>query len=137
MKQLKEEAIRRMEVLKIHDEGPHTCLGDFRKNGTPWKSEFYGILYYLDEEEKERVKIFEEKYKEYEVLVYHCYKAHTEFGEILYMLYCSNQEHENEDFNEDIKDNIIHCYADNLTDLSCSEFGSCYIKSMFGGIQLN
>ena len=133
---IKNECIRRMKILKLHDEGFHTCLGDFRKNEQAWKSEFYGILYWLDEEEKKIVKDFEEKYKEYESKVYHCYKAHTQFGEILYLFYCSNQADEDKDFDYNIKDNIIWCYAYNISDPGLSEFGTCYIRPKFGGVEV-
>ena len=131
---LKQEAIRRMRNLKLHDDGQYTCLPDFEKNNNVWKSEFHGILYWLDDEEKELVKKFEEKHKEHKVMVYHCYKAHTEFGEILYMLYVSNQKGEDKEFDADLEDGIIFCYAANITDPCFSEFGSAYIKSQFGGI---
>ena len=134
---LKDEAIRRMGLLKIHEDGAHTCLADFKKNGNVWKSEFYGILYWLDDEEKAIVKEFEEKHKEHQILVYHCYKAHTEFGEILYMLYVSNQDGEAEEFDEDLKSGIVFCYAYNMTEPCFSEFGSAYIRSQFGGIVLS
>ena len=55
---LKVEALRRMKALQLHDGGFNTCVGDFRKNGTPWKSEFHGILYWLDDEESQAVKKF-------------------------------------------------------------------------------
>ena len=79
---------------------------------------------------------FENKYKKYAMKVYHCYRAHTQFGEVLYMFYCSNQAGENREFDENIKDNIIYCYAENMTDPSCSEFGTCYIRSKFGGVEI-
>lgn len=129
---LKTEALRRMKALDLHDEGFHTCVGDFRKNGTPWKSEFHGILYWLNEEEQQAVKKFEAQHNNYKV--YHCYKAHTEFGEILFMLYVSNEEDENEMFDNDLKDGIIFTYAANMSEPCFSEFGSAYVKSQFGGI---
>lgn len=133
--EMKNEALRRMKALKLHDEGFHTCVGDFRKNGNAWKSEFYGILYWLDDDEKKAVKEFEEEYSKHNIKVYHCYKAHTEFGEILYMFYVTSDEEDTaENFDDNLKENIIECYAYNFTEPSFSEFGTCYIKSQFGGI---
>ena len=132
---LKTEALRRMKALDLHDEGFHTCVGDFRKNGTPWKSEFHGILYWLNEEEQEAVKKFETQHNNYKV--YHCYKAHTEFGEILYMFYVStNKDDTFKQFMADLENNIIFGYAHNFTEPLFSEFGSAYVKSMFGGIKV-
>ncbi len=133
---IKAECLRRMKSLQLHDEGIGTCVGDFRKTGQAWKSEAFGILYWLDEEEQQIVKDFEEKHKEYELKVYHCYRAHTEFGEIFYMFFCTNQANEGAEFDTDLKDNIIYCYAKNLTDNFCSEFGTCYVRSRFGGIEV-
>ena len=134
---LKVEALRRMKALDLHDEGFHTCVGDFRQNGTPWKSEFHGILYWLDEDEQMAVKEIEEKYADINLKVYHCYKAHTPFGEILYMLYVSTSEDDTpKTFDLDLKDGIAFCYAYNFSDPICSEFGSCYIESLFGGIRM-
>lgn len=132
---LKVEALRRMKALQLHDGGFNTCVGDFRKNGTPWKSEFHGILYWLDEDEAQAVKEFEEEHENYKV--YHCYKAHTQFGEILYMLYVSDNEDDTyEQFMEDLEANITFTYAYNFSEPMFSEFGSATIYSMFGGIQI-
>ena len=127
-----------MKALKLHDEGVHTCVGDFRKNGKVWKSEFHGILYWLDEDEQKAVDEFEKAHDGYKV--YHCYKAHTEFGDMLSMLYVNgrSQEEFDEDkqyFDMDIDDGYIMTYTKNFDDDFCSEFGSIVIRSIFGGIQ--
>lgn len=131
---IKEEALRRMKALNLLDEGDYTCVQDFKKNNIVYKSEFHGILYWLDEDEQKLVKDFEISYKDQEMLVYHCYKAHTEFGDILFMLYVSNEKGENERFDIDLQDDIIFTYAANMTEPCFSEFGSAYVKSQFGGI---
>ena len=137
--EIKNECLRRMKALDLHDEGDWTCVGDFRKNGTPWKSEFHGILYWLDDDEKQLVKDFEKKFERHKIKVYHCYKAHTEFGEILYMLYVEGDEESDsvKMFDEDLEENIVSCYAYNLSEPAFSEFGTAYIKSLFGGIVIN
>ena len=135
---LKEEALRRMKALKLHDEGIHTCVGDFRKTGNAWKSEFYGILYWLDDEEKKAVKNFEKEYSKHNIKVYHCYKAHAEFGEILYMFYVSSDKEDSaKNFDNNLKDGIIECYAHNFSEPAFSEFGTCFIKSQFGGVVIH
>lgn len=136
--QVKNECLRRMKKLKLLDGGFETCVGDFRKNGTAWKSEFHGILYWLDDDEKQAVEEFEQKHKG--LKVYHCYKAHTEFGELLSMLYVDGTDEESfeqdkEYFDGDIEDGYIMSYTKNMTDDFCSEFGSIVIRSAFGGIQ--
>ena len=134
---IKNECLRRMKALKLHDEGEHTCVGDFRKNGKAWKSEFMGILYWLDEEEEKAVAELEKKYK---VKVYHCIKNHTEFGDLLTMLYVNGRSEEEfeedvEYFNYDINSGFCIAYVCNMTDEFCSEFGSVGIKSINGGLE--
>ena len=41
-----------MKALKLLDEGDYTCVQDFKKNNIVYKSEFHGILYWLDEDEQ-------------------------------------------------------------------------------------
>ena len=134
---LKAEALQRMKALKLHDEGFHTCVGDFRKNGTAWKSEFYGALYWLDEDEQKIVKDFEQKHKYCNLKVYHCYKGHYKYGEILYMFYVTSDKCDTfRNFQQDLNHGYIFGYAHNITEPMFSKFGSCGIKSMFGGIQV-
>ena len=134
---VKNECLRRMKILKLHDEGEHTCVGDFRKNGTVWKSEFHGILYWLDEDEQKAVEEFEKSHEG--LKVYHCIKSHTEFGELLSMLYVNGRSEEEFDedkeyFDNDIQDGYIMSDTKNFDDDWCSEFGSVVVQSMFGGL---
>lgn len=137
------ECLRRMKVLKLHDEGENTCVGDFRENKQPWKSEMAGILYWLDEEEQQAVKEFEEEHKGYKV--YHCILNNTEFGKCLSMLYVNgkNEEEFKEDceyFDNDMSEDYnnahyIMSYVKNLDDEWSSEFGSIGIISVNGGVK--
>ena len=137
------ECLRRMKILKLHDGGEFTCVGDFRKNKQPWKSEGQGILYWLEDGEKKIVEDFEEKHKGYKV--YHCILNHTEFGDCLSLLYVNGKDEENfnedcEYFNNDMTEdyNGVHytmTYVVNMDDEFCSEFGSIGIISKNGGIQ--
>ena len=132
-----EECLRRMKALKLHDEGKFSCVGSFKEDQKPWKSEFDGILYWLDEDEEQAVKEFEEKHQGYKV--YHCIKSHTEFGELLSMLYVNGNDEEfeedKENFDYDIADGYAFAYVKNLTDDWSSEFGSIGIQSINGGVQ--
>ena len=40
-------------------------------------------------------------------------------------------------FDEDLEEHIVSCYAYNLSEPAFSEFGTAYIKSLFGGIVIN
>ena len=135
MKQeLKDEAIRRMNKLGLFNKGVNNPVYDFMENEVAWKSEFNGILYYLDKKEKEIVKEVENKYKKYNMKVYHCYKAHTDFGEILFMLYVSDDEKSPRNFDYNLKYNTVFLYAYNMSEPAFSEFGSMSIYSQYGGI---
>lgn len=140
---IENECLRRMSVLKLHNEGEFTCVGDFRKNKQPWKSEGQGILYWLADEEKKIVEDFGKNHKG--LKVYHCILNYTEFGKCLSLLYVNGKDEENfnedcEYFNNDMSEdyNGVHytmAYVVNMDDEFCNEFGSIGIVSKNGGIQ--
>ena len=135
--ELKKEALRRMKLLKLFDNGFDSPVGDFRLKETAWKSERYGILYYLDDEEKKIVENIEKKFIKQHFKVYHCYRVNTEFGDMLYLLYVSDFDLKNPyRFDRDLENVIVYLYAYNISEPSFSEFGSCYIKSQYVGIVL-
>ena len=143
LEKIENECLRRMKILKLHDEGEFTCVGDFRKNKQPWKSEGQGILYWIEDEEKKIVEDFEKNHKG--LKVYHCILNHTEFGDCLSLLYVNgkNEEEFEEDceyFNNDMSEdyNGVHyimSYVENMDDEFCGEFGSIGIISKNGGVQ--
>ena len=87
--------------------------------------------------EEKAVEEFEKKHENYKV--YHCIRSHTEFGELLSMLYVNGNDEEfeedKENFDYDIADGYAFAYVKNLTDDWCSEFGSIGIQSVNGGVQ--
>lgn len=138
LEEVKKECLRRMAKLSLHDEGEHTVVGAFRKNDEVWKSEFNGILYWLDEDEQKAVAEFEQEHKG--LKVYHCIKSHTEFGELLTMLYVNGKDDEQFDedkeyFDDELQYGYTMAYVKNLDDEWCSEFGSIAFRSVNGGLQ--
>lgn len=131
--EMKKEAVRRMKMLRLFNSTRNSPIADFIENDEVWKSEFHGILYYLNDEERRIVEETEKKYQRMEMKVYHCYKAHTEFGDILYMLYVSKNK-DGKQFDEDLADGITFVYAYNMSEPMFSEFGSVYVQSAYGGI---
>ena len=121
------EAIERMKLLEIY---PAT-VREFKNENIVNKSEHGGILYWLDENEQEMVKLFEEKHN---ALVYHVIHNYTEFGELYALLYVSKNEIEWDYDRDDIRHNIAIAYVKNLNDEACSEFGSIGIRKQFGGL---
>ena len=126
LEEQKQEAISRMKMLKLYEP----VIEDF-KRGQLYKSEAYGVLYWLNEEEEKLVRDFE---KEYNAVVYHIIKSNTEFGELLTYLFVSQHKEEWTGDREDIKENISFCYVKNLTTEYFSEFGSISFMPMIGGL---
>ena len=123
----KQEAIARMKKLDIYAP----AITEFEKENLVNKSEHGGILYWLDENEQEMVKEFEEKYG---AMVYHIIHNYTNFGELYSLLYVSKDKDEWDYDNDDLNHNICLAYVKNLDEDAFSEFGSIGIKSQFGGL---
>lgn len=127
MEEKRNEAIKRMELLKISKK----CISEFKK-GNVWESEGYGALYELNDEEKEIVKKFETKHKGY--VVYHLIHNMFEFGECYTILYVSDEKTEWKEDLEDLANGYSMAYVYNKDDEWCSEFGTVGIRSQFGGL---
>lgn len=123
----KQEAIERMKMLKIYTQ----AIKEFEKENVINVSEHDGILFWLDDEQQEMIKRFEEKYN---AVVYHVIHNYTEFGELYSLLYVSQHENEWEYDKDDIKHDIALCYVVNKDEENFSEFGSIGIKPQFGGV---
>lgn len=124
--EMKMEAISRMKMLKMH-ENP---IKEFEEEGRLNKSEG-GILFWLNEEEEKMVKEFEERSG---CMVYHAVHSFTDFGELYTLMYVSEYEEEWEVDRKDIEAGYPLCYVVNKTTPDFSEFGSCGIKPLFGGL---
>ena len=125
--QQKIEAISRMKTLNLHSN----AIKEFEKEDLINISESYGVLYWLNESQKEYVKEFEQ---EFNAVVYHVIYNNTEFGELLAFLYVSNDEDEWGYDRDDLKDGYACAYVKNLDEAAFSEFGSIGIKPSFGGL---
>lgn len=123
----KQEALERMKMLKIYSQ----AIKEFEKENVINVSEHGGILFWLDDEQQEMVKRFEEKYN---AVVYHVIHNYTEFGELYSLLYVSQHEQEWDYDKDDIKHDIALCYVVNKDEENFSEFGSIGIKPQFGGV---
>ena len=123
----KQEAIQRMKKLDIYSQ----IIREFEKENIINKSEHGGILYWLDENEQEFVKEFEDKYN---ATVYHVIHNYTEFGELYSLLYVSQHKEEWDFDNEDLENGYCLAYVKNIEEDAFSEFGSIGIKSQFGGL---
>lgn len=121
------EALKRMELLKLHEN----VIDDFKELSLLNQSELGGILYWVEGEMEKKIREWEEKTGN---LVYHVIHDYTEFGELLSLLYVSTYEDEWETDREDIQDGYALTYVMNLTDDWCSEYGSIGIRPQWGGV---
>ena len=123
----KQEAIRRMKMLKLHSN----ALQEFEQEDRLNMSEYGGVLFWLSEKEQAIVDEFEVKRK---ALVYHVIHNYTSFGEMLTLLYVSSSPEEWEYDRMRLADGYPLAYVENLDDPRLSEIGSVGVESRIGGL---
>ena len=136
----KKEALNRMKKLGLMKE----VIKAFEKGGD--NSLYYSerinkmmpaVMYWVDNKPKymEIVKEFEKKYN---ALVYHAILTHFEFGDLLDLLYVSNDRDEWEMDNEDIVDGYVIVNSVNV-DVNDSkldeEIGTIAVRPVMGGLE--
>ena len=133
----KTEATQRLQLLEKLYKMHQNVLKEFTSDETIYYSErinkaFCGILYWLDniQEYVDAVKEIEQKYNIY---VYHCILSHTEFGDLLDMLFVSSAQEEWKQEIEDLKSGYVESYC-YVFDGDTSEFGTIKIKAINGGL---
>ena len=138
LKQLqKKEATHRLQLLeKLYKMHPNV-LKEFTTDETIYYSErinntFSGILYWLNNVKGyvDAVKEIEQKYNIY---VYHCILSHTEFGDVLDMLFVSSAAEEWKKEIEELKTGYVESYCYVLGG-DGSEFGTIKIKNANSGL---
>ena len=134
LNEMKNEALARMRILKIHEN----AVSDLEKNDMVNVSFFgCGILYWPTDKQIELIKKFEDQYN---CLVYHAISSTTEIGELLTLLYISQYESDWPTDREDLKNYdprygySIMAYVYNLSNDIFSEFGSVCVKPKNGGL---
>lgn len=125
------EALERMNILKLHENVIRDLNATDPNERQLNKSEHLGMLYWLDDNEKQMIEDFEEKHKAF---VYHVIYTPTAFGRLLSLLYVSNEEDEWETDREDLSNNYAFSYVINLNEPAFSEFGSIEIEPKNGGV---
>ncbi len=123
----KQEAINRMKTLQIFPE----TIKQFKSGQVSYSEPPLGANYWLDDEQKEIVKKFEE---EHSALVYFVTRSYTEFGKLDSLLYISDYVEEWEMDREDIQDGYALAYVYNYDAPEYSEFGSIAVQNRFGGL---
>lgn len=133
----KTEATHRLQLLEKLYKMHQNVLTEFTSDETIYYSEkinksFCGILYWLNNKQEyvDAVKEIEQKYNIY---VYHCILSHTEFGDLLDMLFVSSAQEEWEQEIEELKTGYVESYC-YVFDGDTSEFGTIKIKGINGGL---
>ena len=123
-----EEAVRRMKKLGIIND----AIKQFKKDGTVMYSEPpLGALYWLNDEQKQLVKEFEQEHGD---LVYAVIRCNSTIGKMDSYLYVSDYEEEWEMDNKDIAAGYPMSYTYNYDAPWYSEFGAIGIDKRFGGL---
>ncbi len=124
----KEEALKRMDILKLHPN----VIKEFKEQGVlNYSYSVLGFLYWLTEETQARVNTFE---KETGYLVYHVIENETSIGRLVTLLYVSTESDEWEQDKQDLREGFALAFVVNADDELCSEFGSVGLKSVNGGV---
>jgi len=123
-----QEAIKRMKTLGIIPD----AIRQFKNDGTVMTSEPpLGALYWLNDEQKELVREFEERFN---ALVYMVVRSHVEDMKMDSFLFVSDYEEEWEMDNEDVRDGYAMTWTHNYDIPWFSEFGSIAVQERFGGL---
>ena len=124
----KKEAILRMKKLGIISDAIKQFVGE---NIVMIAEPPIGGMYWLDKEQKEMVKKFEE---EYNALVYMVIRSYTNVGKMDSLLYISDYKEEWQMDKEDLENNYIMTYTINHDCPMFSEFGSIVVKRIAGSL---
>lgn len=122
---IKDEIIDRMELLQLHKN----VIEDFRQTNKLNRSENFGMLYWLTDEEKQLVKTFEKENAG--TIVYHIIKTITQDLEIVYdLLYVTEDIEDWTIDREYLQDDLVLSY----TITENPESGFIKIKKINGGL---
>ena len=124
----KEEAIKRMRAMHIIPD----AIKQFKNDDVVMVSEPpLGGLYWLNNEEKEMVRKFEE---ENGALVYLVVRSFTNIGKMDNIFYVSKYKEEWAMDRDDIAENLALVYVVNYDMPDCSEFGTIRWCGIGGGV---
>lgn len=123
----KEEAIKRIKMLGLM-KNP---VQEFEKEGKVNVSHVLGLLYWLDDEEKEMVKNFE---RNYDALVYHVIKTNTTIGTMYSLFHVGKYTEDWEHDRESIKESYPFVYVVNKDVPEFSEYGCIGVRPCNGGL---
>ena len=135
----KQEAIERLKILQEEFMVHKNVLKEFKEDETIYYSEnlggaFSGILYWL-RNKKEFVEKVKEIEKTRNLYIYHCILNHyRDIGDVLTMLYVSEDEEFWEYEREELKDGYASAFVWDISFELYSEFGDVGIYGVNGGL---
>ncbi len=121
-----EEAVRRMKVLKLH-QNP---IKEFEEEQKLNRSD-KGILFWLDEDEEKMVRDWENQYG---YVVYHVIHSFSNLGETYELLYVAPYMEDWEYDNENLLEGYTIAHVINKSMPDCSESGTIGVKNFAGGL---
>ena len=128
MSKIVDEAVMRMQMIGLFEP----VIKDFKKHDRVQLSEApLGACYWLDEAQQAVVDRFEATHHNYKV--YHVVRTFTEFGELLSLLYVSDDTEEWQEERHDLSkdsDGMMWpiCWVENMNAPELSEMGSIGVK---------
>lgn len=137
--ELKEEAIKRLEIMKSQGLSPNV-VRSFLKKDLVYMSEFNGFcgaLFWFNDlggAKHEWIKLVNEFEEEHDALVYHITHEVTSFGELLDLFFVSKYDEEWSRDKSDLYEKYSHVYVINLTIPEYSEFGGITYRALGGGL---
>ena len=134
-RKMKEEAIKRLQILKVMDVVPqYLQKEDKLYYSERINSAFPAILYWLDNQPDwvDRIRQLESKYN---IFIYHVVNYHASYGNILDCLYIGDDEYTWEEERMELYDGYTPIYAINLDIDEYSEFGYGQYCEKHGGVE--
>lgn len=128
--EMKAEALKNMKALGLLKD----VIKEFKEEDKLNVSEGIGALYWLNEEEQQMVKEFEERTGD---LVYHVIHSMTNFGEMYSMLIISKYKEDWDVMCQEFTGGQfrVFSYVYNKTDPMCPDMGSILVRPSIGGLR--
>ena len=125
--ELKEQALKSMKLLHLHKN----VINEFKEDQTLNRSEYFGALYWLTDEQKKIVKEFEE---EYGYLVYHVILNQSPVGEVITLLHIPTEKMFWKQEFDDLAKGKVFAYVVYPKAQAYTEFYNIKIRPQFGGV---
>lgn len=131
---MKQEAIRRMEALKIMPDVIRKFKDDNEIYYSERLSQICGGILFNFKGHPDWLNKIEKFEKKNGYLVYHAVLTHFNFGDVLDLLFVNDQDDEWEYELSELKQGYADIYAINISEETLSELGSAMYEPLNGGV---